>query len=81
MPTGQSDGVEWSAHGDALDERPGAYFVPGHRAQLIQHWIPRPLGNHAGPEQLQAVAAAGGFNSWRLAYSSPVSTVHDARTD
>jgi hypothetical protein len=23
---------------------------------------PRPLGNHAGPEQLQAVAAAGGFN-------------------
>lgn len=33
-------GVEWSDHHDSLDTGMGSFFLPGYRANLVQHWLP-----------------------------------------
>lgn len=40
---------------------------------------PRALGNHAGADVLQEIAADAGFSRWRLADRTPVSAVYEAR--
>lgn len=87
VPGGSWMIVEPNADPDPVknDSPPGRLFMalssvmclPAARAEAGH----RPLGNHAGGSQLQAVAEAGGFTDWRLAYSSPVSAIYEARID
>ncbi|KOG70029.1 SAM-dependent methyltransferase [Streptomyces antibioticus] len=40
---------------------------------------PHALGNHPGPEALQAIAAEAGLHGWRLAVETPTNRIYDVK--